>query len=552
MRLLLPLALLVACRSETGQRPLDEPERPHLALLIDEPPPAAWLGLGQTAVSGRYDNLGDLALDGAAIAYDAGAFSSTYTPSRGTNRVTLTGRSRAGTVYETHNAVIAGAFAPPDAPIARGVAARVNKGGLDRLGALAAAALTVDALRPALVTGEPLTAWSEGDTTVLVEITDLAFERPEIGIAPRDGSGRLSLALHALDLGVALDATSGRLSASLTQRATADRVQVTGDLAVRVVDGAVRTSLTNVDVKLDGLRFDTSRLPSWLQGSFTDLVIQVVLEGVLRGVLPDIVPPIVDAQLATLDLSVDLTLAGRSIRAAARIADAGFDPDGLRIDADVSVTVDGALARTAPGYLSSPLTEPSPDRRADLALAVRDDVLNLAAFHAWRADLIGYRLSTDDESLPPFVFEALGGSRHGAVTASADLPPTFIDVDGALRAQIGELALRIDTEDGRNGEYLVAAASGHADLGLSVVAGVLKIAVGRADVALAVRDTDWTDSLPEATAQLDALLPIDVALALLSDIALPLPTLGELTIAGAGAARDPSGLHTNVAIDLGD
>jgi hypothetical protein len=548
------IALLLAagCRSETGQRPVDEPEQPHLALILDTPAPASYLEIGPASVTGRYDNLGDLTLAGAPIQGVDGTFSGTVDLVRGTNRIEVTGRSGGGTTYAAHNAVIAGTFGDPDAPVEDGVRARLNRGGLKVLGTLAAEAVTPDLLRGALVTGEPLTAWSEGNTEVLVEITALDFADPTFAITPLDGAGRIDVSLYDLDLGVHLDATSGRFSASLDQRVTATRVRILGDLGVRVEGGVVRTSLTNVDVSLEGLQFDTSRLPSWLQGEFTDLVIQVVLEGVLRGVLPDLLPPLVDARLATLDLSFAATVLERAILARATPSAAAFDSDGLEIAANLAVTVDGVRARPAPGYLTSALVTPTVDRKADLALALRDDVLNLAAFHGWRADLIAARLSTDDESLPVFVFDALGGSRHGAVTVSADLPPTIVGAGDAIVAQVGELRVRIDTEDGANGEYLIAAASGEVALTPSVADGALTLAFGDTDLRLTVRDTDWTASLPEATAQIERLLPIELALGLLTDLSFPLPTLGPIAIAGAVTTRDPSGVHTRVAIDLAD
>lgn len=552
MRLLLLSLTLLACRSETGQRSLDEPPDPHLALLIDEPAAASWLPIGPIAVRGTYDNLGALTLDDAPVPYEVGTFSGTTELRRGTHLIQVAGTSPGGTLYTTHHGVIAGETADPQAPVERALAVRVNRGGLDRLATLAAATVTAEALRPALVTGEPLTAWSDGDTTVDVEITSLDFRDPFLAIAPADGKARLTVRLDDLDLGLHLDAVSGRFSASLDQHVTADQVELTGDLSVAVVEGRVVTGLDAVDVRLDGLRFDTSRLPSWLQGTFTDTILQAVLEGVLRGALPDLLPPLIDTQLATLDLSFEAELLDRTLSASAEIAEAAFDPDGLALSADLSVHLDGLPADTSPGYLASPLRVPTVDREADLAVALRDDVLNLAGALAWRAELLSYTLSTDDESLPPFVFESLGGSRHGSVVATAGLPPTVIDRDGELRAQIGELALRITTENGENGEFVDAAAGGHIELDLAVDQGVLRVAFGESDLQLTVRDTDWNDSLPRATAQLASLLPFQAAFALLTDLEVPLPTLGELSIARAEATRDPGGLHTRIAIDLAD
>ena len=553
MRTLLPaLLILAACRSETGQTPLDEPERPHLALLIDTPEAGAYLPVGPVDVTGRYETLGDLRLGDAALAHADGTFQGTAELVRGTNLIAVSGRSPAGTTYTTHNGVIAGDLADPDAPVPEAVVARINRGGLDRLSALVGSLVTADALAPLLVTGEPITAWEDGDTRVDVEVTNLAFDDVDVRITPGDGAAQLRVILYDLDLGVWLQARRGPASASLRQQITASRVQLDAVVGVRVEDGVVKTSLSEVDVQLADLRFDTASWPSWLQGSFTDTVIRVVLEGVLRGVLPDLLPPILDAQLATLDLSFTTTVMGRAAVGAATLRSAGFDPDGLHIGADLALTLDGVRPRPAPGYLTSALVAPAPDRQADIAIALRDDVLNLGALLAWRADLLALTLTTDDESLPPFVFDALGGSRNGAVAISAGLPPTIVESEGQLRAQVGELMIRVDTEDGDNGELLIAAAGGHVDLALSVTEGALEIGLANTTLQLAVRETDWTDSLPEATAQLESLLPLELAFGLLTDLSFPLPSLGGLAIDQATVDRDPSGLHSRIAVTLGD
>jgi len=553
MRTLLPaLLILAACRSETGQTPLDEPARPHLALQIDTPEAGAYLPVGPVEVRGRYETLGDLRLLGAPLEHADGTFEGSADLMRGTNLIAISGRSPGGTTYATHHGVIAGDLADPAAPVPEAVVARVNRGGLDRLSALVATLVTADALAAPLVTGEPITAFEDGDTRVDVEITNLNFDDVSARITPGDGAAQLRVTLHDLDLGVWLQARRGAGSASLRQQITASRVVLDASVGIRVQGGAIRTSLTQVDVQLHDLRLDTSAWPSWLQGSFTDTAIRVLLEGVLRGALPDLLPPILDEQLATLDLSFATTVMGRGALGAATLRSAGFDPDGLQIGADLALTLDGVRPRPAPGYLASTLVPPAPDRSADLAIALRDDVLNLASLLAWRADLLELRLSTDDESLPPFVFDALGGSRNGAVGISAGLPPTIVESDGQLRAQIGELMLRVDTEGGDNGELLIAAAGGHVDLVLGVTAGDLTIALSDTTLQLAVRETDWTSSLPEATAELESLLPLELAFALLTDLAFPLPTLGDLAVDAATVGRDPSGYHTRVAISLGD
>ena len=110
--------------------------------------------------------------------------------------------------------------------------------------------------------------------------------------------------------------------------------------------------------------------------------------------------------------------------------------------------------------------------------------------------------------------------------------------------------MRLDTIDGANGEYVIMAVGGHIDLDLSVQDGVMKVGFGEKDLRITVRETDWSGSLVEATEQIEGLLPLDIALGLLEDIEIPLPTFAGLTVKSATVSRDASTVHTLVGVSL--
>jgi hypothetical protein len=550
--LLLAPALLLSCTGETGVDEIpDEPVQPHLALTIDSPAPATWHAEGTVDVTGTVETLTDLRLQGGPVTASDGAWGAPVTLERGTNRIQVEGTSPGGTLYGTHVSVIAGDTIDPDAPVRDGASLRLNRGGLDLVLDLAAAQLDEATLRELLITGEePLYTYDQDGTRVDVAVTDLGLGGVDIDVEPGPGTADLTVTLTDLSLSLFAEGTSGALFFEVAESLTVDRAELVGTLGVAVVDGEIRTTLTDVDVRLVGFRVDLSDWPSWIQGTFTDLLLTEVVEGALRTAVAEVVPPLVDEQLNSLDLSYEIELLETPIRVEATLTDAAIDPDGLALATDLAVDMPAAGAVDAPGALASPEATPVLDTTSDLAVGLADELLNVAAYQAWRADLLTYTLSTDEGTLPAYVLDALGGARTGRVAISADLPPTIVAREGGLRAQVGELRVRLDTIGGDRGEYVILAAGGHIDLDLEVVDGVLQVGFGEKDLVLAVRDTDWEGSLVEVTDQVADLVPLELALSLLEDLTFPLPTFAGVGIQGATVVRDAGDAHSNLAVRL--
>jgi hypothetical protein len=507
------------------------------------------LAQGPVTVTGSYQNVTGITIQGVPAQVQDGTFSGDTVLLRGTNLIEADGRSAAGVRYATHVSVIAGPLGNPDEPVASAAAVRLNQGGLDLALEVAAAAIDGPTIEALLLAGNPVFEQS-GDYDVTVEARSFRLGDTKLKLQPGEGSARLTVELQDFALGVHVDARYGAAFAELDQTASATKAVITGDVGLRVERGILRVDLSKVDVVLTGFSLDTSRWPSWLTGELTDLVLAEVVEGVLRVAIVDIVPPLLEEQLGSLELSFSTTLLERTASVEATLRDARFDPAGLALGVDLDVEIEGQTSKAAPGFLVSPASVPTPDRSADLAVSVLDDLMNSALFEAWRADLLSLRLSSDDGSLPAYLLDAIGGARSGIVTIDAALPPTLVEVDKALRVQVGEMQVRLDTIDGARGEYLVFAMGGHVDLDVKVENGMLKLVFGQKDLRLTVRDTDWTGSLVEVTAEIEKLLPLDLALGLLTDLEIPLPSLGGLTLASAAVTRDTTTLHTNLALDL--
>jgi hypothetical protein len=170
-------------------------------------------------------------------------------------------------------------------------------------------------------------------------------------------------------------------------------------------------------------------------------------------------------------------------------------------------------------------------------------------YEMWAGGLVDLKLSTDDGSLDALMLAPLGATT-GAVTITAGLPPAVVEQDGQFVAQLGEMALRLDTPGGDNGDYLDVVLSGATALDLTIEGTELRLDIGEPDLKFAVADSDWGASNDTITTLLEEQLPIDVILLLFGEIAFPLPEIPYLTIDHATAERDPSGVHTDLEIFL--
>lgn len=526
-----------------------EPEDPTRALVIEEPAPGQWTEVGPVAVSGTYDAVRDIQVDGQAAVYEDGAFSGNFELKHGTNLVEATGVSSAGTVYKTHHGLIAGDTNNPNEPVEDAATIRINESGLNLVLGIAGELITEENLEELLVTGDPIYEL-EGDPEVTVTPTDISLESTSLVVDPRPGYAEVTVVLTGIAMTADVEGRSGALFASVSPTLAADSVTVTGKLDVSVTNGEFETTLTDVEAVVVGIDFDTGSLPGWLKGSLSDAVLTGVLEGALRYAIVEILPPLIDDALNSIELDFTTEILGKNLTASANITSGAFDIDGLSVVSDLDLSIDGVKATGAPGYLAAPKGTPALSTEGDVSIGLYDDILNLALFEAWRAEVLTYQLSTDDGSLPNYILDVLGGARTGLVTIRADLPPTVVEVDGKLRVQLGELYVRIDTVDGLNGDYVILAVGGNMDLILTVEEGELNIAFAEKDLRLTVRETDWKGSLVEVTEEVEGLLPLELALGVLEDLQLPLPAFAGVSIESATLVRDVGGAHSNINATL--
>ncbi|HNH47809.1 MAG TPA: hypothetical protein PKY30_12260, partial [Myxococcota bacterium] len=164
--------------------------------------------------------------------------------------------------------------------------------------------------------------------------------------------------------------------------------------------------------------------------------------------------------------------------------------------------------------------------------------------------MLDMTLSTADGSLDAFMLSPLHAT-SGSISTRADLPPVIIGVDGKIQVQLGEMFVRIETDDSDLGSYLELALTVKADLDLRIEGGKLVLDLGEPVIGMIVRDSDWGASDEATTKLVEESLPIDLILALLGNLSFDLPSLYGITIDEGQAERDGGNSHTDVTLGLG-
>lgn len=549
------LLLALACRkSDTASSTALAP-----SITVDAPVPGAFVGDGRVPVTGAVTGLDDVTVNGVSARRVGDRFDAEVDAPRGMVPVEVVGRDRHGNAWTERYTVLAGDFAEPEGPVLDAVVLRLNRAGLDHLGGMISGLLVpADLLADMTAAGDPVfdvfipSVWPLDDTDVDIYLTALSFDPLRVTAEPGAGVLRLDVRLPSIAVELQTWGTIPLLANTEGDliRMSADEVHIAVDVSMDVgPDGAVRATLANPSVQMPGFQISWDYLwtgVDWVLDLFLDL--QTMMEDALVGALEDSVPALLSSVFGALNTTFEMPLFDRVVSLRMQLAEIAADPDGVQFGAHLAVSVPGARARSTGGWLTSPPGgAPSPSRTAPMSAAISDDLLNRALYELWAAELLSMTLSTEDGSLDALMLAPLGATQ-GAVGIDLGLPPAVVERDGRFVAQLGEVALHLDTPGGEKGDFLDVTLGAETALDLTIEDQELRLAIGTPDLRLAVRDSDWGASNDTITTLLEQQLPLDVILLLLGEFAFPLPELPGITIGRAIAERDPSGVHTDLEL----
>jgi hypothetical protein len=536
----------------------DEPDAKKggkVELEVFEPEAGAMVDPGSTMVRGKVEGLQDLELNGEPVEVDGNLWEAEIDLPRGITTLEIAGEDRTGHRVYLRQSVLAGDFRDSDATLEQGIGIRLNEGGLN-----AATDLVSDLLNPAEINAilpgiNPVYQDSYGIFGLdAVEITanlqGLWFETPRISLEP--GGGALEVEVILPDLYVLVPVYGQAIGFDFDEvlTLTATQAVVSGYIELGADDGAIEADLRAPVVELRGFYFDTTLLPGSIEDWLLSDTIQTTVQGLLVEQISAMVPSLLDEQLAALKIELETELLGKQLALAAGFDTVSIDRDGVLLIADLDLEVDGPFTKDSEGWLASGADEPRPSTGPDLAVQLSDDVVNKMLHELWRGGLLDMGLSTEDGSLDAFMLEPLGANGEGAIQIDARLPPVLIQGEDGAELQLGELIVDIETPGGDNGDYLQVAVGGKVALDVSLSDGALGLGFGSPQLAIMVRDNGWGASDESITNVLEEELPVDVLLALVGDIEIPMPTLGDITIPDAEVGRDESGVFTTIDMNF--
>ncbi|RME28281.1 MAG: hypothetical protein D6798_02730 [Deltaproteobacteria bacterium] len=524
------------------------------SLTVDSPAPASWLPVGSTPVSGTSEDCRTVRIAGVdATLDDGGNFAGQVDLERGVNVVEVRALTLDGDELFVRNGVLAGDFDHPGGAVADAAIVRLNQGGLDKLLAMVGEMIepslindSLSDLNPVYEDSYSILGWDAVE--IAADLDSISFGPIQLSATP--GSGRVVLAGSIPDLFVDAQATGEVVGVDFDSDVTlwADSADFSGTLTLGTADGRLTADVSDLRIDLVGFGYDTSLLPGDIEAYILVDTLQATIEEQVLAMLDETLPAYVDDALSGLDLSFSTELMSTPLSAGAEFAWVDTDGSGIEFGLDLDVDMPDA-GLSGQGVLSAGDASPYVDRDADLAAAISDNLLNRMLYEAWSAGLLELRMSTDDDSLDPFLLTPLHATQ-GTITVRADLPPVVVQGADGLEAQVGELIVDIDTPDGEFGTHLQIAAAVAAGVDLSYADGEVALDLGEVGVTLMVRESDWGASNEAVTRLVEEMLPIDVMLALLGNLSFPIPSIDGLELESVGIDRASTGVHTSITANL--
>ncbi len=551
------LLLVTACKKDPTTSA--EPVAPDI--VVASPVAGAFVDVGEVHVVGTSRGLSSLTVNGARAVEGGGHFDAVIPTARGIVPIEVQGSDRNGNVWKERYSVIAGEFADPVGPIEDALVLRLNRQGLDDIGELISELLVPADLLYDLSAENPVfnvyddSIWPLDDTNVDVFMTDLQFDPLIVRAEPGPDVLHLDIRLPNLSVEMETYGTIPLLNNSDGDRIimSAEEVHIEADVELDVgPDGAVTARLTNTSVQMPGFEITWEYLwagVDWVVDLFLDL--QTLVEDGFVGALETSVPALLESAFGAFNTTFELDVLETKVKMKMQLREIASDPDGIAFGAHLAVDVPSARVREDGGWLTSPAGggPPSPSRTSPMSAALSDDFMNRMLYELWAANLISLTMSSEDGTLDPLLLLPLGATQ-GSITINAGLPPTVVERDGQFVAQMGEIALHLETPGGEKGDFLDVVLSGETAIDVTIVNNELRLDLGEPDLTFAVVDSDWGASPNTITTLLEQQLPIDVILLLLGDVVFPLPEIPEITISEATAERDPSGVHTDLEISF--
>jgi hypothetical protein len=503
---------------------------PDVNIMV--PDDGAWLSSGALMVQGDVVGLREVTVNGIDAVVTGSGYSAQLMLEGGVHQIEVRGIDGRGDARSASITVVAGEFEDPRDTMEDAVHVRVNERGLSYASHQVDEMVDPNAIASNAVglvvydDSYGILGWDA--VQIAATITDLSLAPLETELSPK--SGVMDLEVEIPGVMVSLQAVGEALGIDFDTEATAwaESVVVTGTLAVDAVGGDLRVELFDPRVDLQDFQYDTSLIPTGVEGYLFVDSISAFLEELAVEKIVDVVPGLLQESLSNLKLKVNDEFLGVPVTIGAQFAEASIDRDGIEMSLDVLLDIGDEDQHFGMGYLAAPDIVAELDRDADLTMAASDDLLNRVVYGLWRSGMFDMNLSSEDESLSPLVLSMLQ-AETGTVTTSAPLPPVVVSREDAFVVEIGGMVVDIATPGGVYGESLVLTVV--ADIPLSAVGrdGEIVLEMGEPEIQFSVKSSDWGAASTESiTGLLTKMLSPEVVVALMGEMSFPIPSFGDM------------------------
>ena len=542
------LVLILGCSSD--QVFVYSESSPAPILEVHSPVRASWQSEGSTTITGEVHHVNRFLVNGQRYEVDDGPFSIPIQLERGIHYLEVEAQGDDGHRLFDRRSVIAGEFKPAEGPIEGAVELRINQGGLNDIAEILSGLIDIQTINQDISAVNPLVEldYSWG-TSLSMDFTNIFFNTPIIHISGRDDLLDVELVLPNLYMDTDSHVSVLWVESDQKIEMFAEYAMISGELTMDVHDGFAVIEASQLEVSLEGFSYDTSLIPG-------DLVESHLFEETIRESMEESLAAAMGAQIQEilseihndLALGVDFELMGTHMALEAEIDDMGPDSGGVRFDLGLDISAE-EHATQGRGYLHGGVDMPSPDHSADGVLNLSDDALNRVAYELWTGGVFSQIFTTEDESIDRNDLEEYG-IRVLTISTHSSLPPVFVDADGGLEVQLGEMEVSVSTPGFTLGEMVVLRAAGN--IGVELVADheEVQLILSDLELHLDVVETDWMQDQEYMLGLIQELLTPEMLLGALEDFSITIPSIGGLDLDGAAIRRAQTHAHTTIEIDV--
>jgi len=502
--------------------------------------------VGETDLVAEFSDIESLAINGESLSFSGDSISTPVVIERGIHFIETKARGINGLELVDRRSVLAGEFAEANGDLEGAAVARVNRNGLDDIGEIVAQIIdgvdinsNLSSLNPVLDIEYVL------GTSIAVDLENIDFGLPKIDIVPSDGRLHVTVELPDLVINALAYLSVVWIESEQTLDFTADSADVNAYLELSLNEGIIEVDPASLSVSLENFHYDVSLLPGeFLEDNLFADSIRETIEEKLAEKMQEILPEAIAGLQEDLDLRFEIELLGKIVALGASFADLVIDTKGIHLGLNLDIDAGGDLGE---GYLFSGGAIPSPDKEADAAIMISDDVLNRAFYELWSGGVMNQTLSSTDGSLNTNSLSGFGID-EATVEMEAHLPPVVVEKNGQIELQIGELELDIYTPGFTLGENISLRLHASAQLDVGFENGALKPLLGEFTLNPDVTDTDWGQDEESIVNLIHSLAP--KLLGAFEDISIELPTIDGISIDDVGMERAETGKHTGLSLNI--